>query len=89
MYNLYMKFWGKPLNFEEQVVSVDDDGSGEGTRRFFVLMVDDDIFPDTKGKMIVRAEYIEALPPLEEYYAKFPRRLYYSWLSWHRWVFTS
>ena len=58
------------------MVSVDDDGSGEGTRRSFVLMVNDGIFPDTKGKMIVRAEYIDALPALEEYYAKFPRRGY-------------
>ena len=72
-HNIYAKFWNKPLNFEKLKVKVRDDESGKMVdQEFSVLMIDGAILSSTKGKLVVREEYLEAVTAVQSYFDKFP-----------------
>ena|ERR1700761_2911956 len=71
-YNIYRRFWGKPLNFEQHVVSADDEDGLLVPKSFDVLTIDDFLLTRTNGRLIVRQEYLNAVTRLEERYASYP-----------------
>jgi hypothetical protein len=71
-YDIYKKFWGEPLSLEQlSVISTDEDGMPV-KNSFNVLKIDSRVVPETKGKMIVRKEYLDAVANLEKRFASFP-----------------
>jgi hypothetical protein len=64
IYDIYKTFWKKPLKMEQ----IDEDSDS-----FNVLMIHPRLLQDTKGRLIVRQEYLNALVRLEDQYALYPR----------------
>ena len=79
-YDLWNKFWGKPLDFEPDttVGSVGNDEDDEESmvveKSFKVLMISARLknLSSTKGRLIVRQEYLDAVVPLNERFEKRP-----------------
>ena len=79
-YDLWKKFWGRPLDFETDVTvaSVGDDEDDEESmtveKSFKVLRISADLdhLGSTKGRLIVRQEYLDAVIFLNEQYEVWP-----------------
>lgn len=69
-------YWNKPLNFEKLKVEVPDDKSGKKVVQEFsvLLTIDDEMLSNTKGKLLVREEYLQALAALQSYFDRFPNK---------------
>ena len=70
-YDLWNKFWGKPLDFEPDVTvaSVADDEESMAVDKSFKVLTIGASLPQlrsTQGRLIVRQEYVEAVVRLNE-----------------------
>ena len=71
-YDLWKKFWGKPLDFEPDItvgsVGDDEDDSKVVETSFKVLTIGGRLkdLSSTKGRLIVRQEYLDAALSLNE-----------------------
>ena len=82
-YDLWKKFWGKPLDFEPDVtvasVADDEDDDDEESmavdKPFKVLKIGASLpqLESTQGRLIVRQEYLEAVVRLNELYESWPK----------------
>lgn len=78
-YDLWKKIWGKPIEFEPDVtvrVDEDDEESMVAEKSFKVLTIGAglDHLVSTKGRLIVRQEYLDAVEHLNERYDSEVRR---------------
>ena len=69
-YDLWKKFWGKPLDFEDvTIASVDDNEDDEERMKSFKVLTIGAGFDHlllTEGRLIVRQEYLDAVVSLNK-----------------------